>query len=135
MECCCTDADEAVVIVSEENRLCQLTRRGCNSSTRRIQPARHEQGLTEVMDHHAVAALPDHSHHSKLPPSRRRSSEPILTDPHEETAPATGDAAALPFSWEVIAFSLFGRIHPKCSRCNTTKPVAFSMAAMGICTI
>ena len=117
MECCCTGGEQAVVIVSEKNRFCQLT--GDCGRTHHIQP-RHGQGATELMDQHAgVAALPDHSHHSKLPPSRRRSSEPILTEPREDTAPGAV-AAALPFSREVIAFSLFGRIHPKCSRCNTT---------------
>ena len=124
MECCCTDGDEAVVIVSEENRHCQLSRE-CGR-THHIQTSHESQDsvrTTEFMDqqHDSVAALPDHSHHSKLPPSRRRSSEPILIESQEDTAaPAAGDAA-LPFSWEVIAFSLFGRIHPKCSRCmNTT---------------
>ena len=115
--CCGAGGGQAVVIVSEEDRLCQLTR-GCGRTHHTVQP-RHERGATELMDEHAVAALPDHCHHSKpgLPPSRR-SSEPILTEPQEDTGPADG-AAALPFSREVIAFSLFGRIHPKCSRCST----------------
>ena len=109
MECLCAASEQPLVIVSEENRHCRIIR-GCGIEHHR-QPTHDEQDKAELMDEQAVAALPALTHHSKLPPPRRRSPEPSLSEVQDNEP-----QAALPFSREVIAFSLFGRIHPKCSK-------------------
>ena len=120
MECCCAESEQPVVIVSEENRHCHLSPGDCGSEQRdEAEACPGYDDSTSSMDHQPVAALPALTHDSLLPRGDgiRASAAPELT----ELSP---EEAALPFSKEVIAFSLFGRIHPKCSELYKTSLVS-----------
>ena len=117
MECCCAESNHSIAIVSEENRHCHLSPHDCGSALadhrdEASPPCPGYDETTSSMEHQPVAALPALTHDSQLPPPRgdgtRASAAPDLTE-------LSSEEAALPFSKEVIAFSLFGRIHPKCS--------------------
>lgn len=116
MECGCnSERDQPVPIVSEENRHCHQTYE-CG-----LEHHQEECCIPGAVDHSTVAVLPPLTHHCHPPPrgGRMPPSEPSLSE-------VGGTESAL-FSKEVIAFSLFGRIHPKRS-----KFTMFVMARAGV---
>lgn len=111
MDCCCaTESDLPVTIVSEENRHCHVSRECGGLGAEADCPSYEESSL----ERHAVAALPALTQHlcqtSSHADDGTRSSATSLSDLSAD------EPTSLPFSKEVIAFSLFGRIHPKCSK-------------------
>ena len=120
MECCSSvgESDLPLTIVSEENRRCGRQGSSSGSGCELVSLRQKECIITATG---SVAALPSLAHHCSHVPGHHATGSTQVDDalsPSSEQSLSEMSATAehISFSKEVIAFSLFGRIHPKCSK-------------------
>ena len=115
------ETDLPLTIVSEENRLCgrQSSRGG---SCVELVGLRHGQEECTITVAGSVATLPSLTHHCSHGPEHHATSraaqvacDALSPSSEQSLSEMSATAEHTSFSKEVIAFSLFGRIHPKCS--------------------
>lgn len=135
------ESERPLTIISEENRLRGVPRHGSSEPRGRSRTElvavglpRHGQAEEEctITASVSVAALPSLTPHHRCSREHHAASEPGSQTAMDAMSPSASSEHSLgsdnmsatteehtSFSREVITFSLFGRIHPKCSKSDS----------------